>query len=160
MGFVVKEDVQQAVVGKFSFRDREAFNLGGFPFAAGMAVYCFEGFEMTLALKQSMRERKIFPKVLSISFAWITVVNILFGTFGYIVYDDDTKDIITLNLPNDWTSIVAQNLFNPTCGAEIVTYRICGLMATGWHVPGLVFTFPIMVHPVCEILEGTLKKKI
>ncbi|XP_039042244.1 amino acid transporter ANT1-like isoform X2 [Hibiscus syriacus] len=127
MGFVVKEDVQQAIVGKFSFRDREAFNLGGFPFAAGTAVYCFEGFGMTLALEQSMRERKTFPKVLAISFAWIIVVYILFGTFGYIAYGDDTKDVITLNLPNDWTAIAVQ----------------IGMCL------GLVFTFPMMVHPVC-----------
>ncbi|GMI71130.1 aromatic and neutral transporter 1 [Hibiscus trionum] len=137
MGFVVKQDVQQAVGGDFSFRDRKAFNLGGFPFAGGMAVYCFEGFGMTLALEQSMRERRTFPMVLAISFAWITVVYILFATFGYIAYGDDTKDIITLNLPNDWTAIAVQ----------------IGLCL------GLVFTLPIMVHPVCEIMEGKLKKK-
>ena len=51
MGFVVKEDIQQAIGGDISFRDRKATdNLGGLPFAGGMAVFCFEGFGMTLAL--------------------------------------------------------------------------------------------------------------
>ncbi|KAK8554098.1 hypothetical protein V6N13_073014 [Hibiscus sabdariffa] len=138
MGFVVKEDIQQVVGGDFSFRDRKAFDLAGLPFAGGMAVFCFEGFGMTLALEQSMRESRTFPKVLAISFAWITVVYILFGTFGYIAFGDDTKDIITLNLPNDWTAIAVQ----------------IGMCL------GLVFTLPIMVHPICEIMEGKLEKTI
>ncbi|KAG4130198.1 hypothetical protein ERO13_D09G127900v2 [Gossypium hirsutum] len=140
MAFVVKEDLQQAIGGKFSFRDRKAFtdNLGGLPFAGGMAVYCFEGFGMTLALEQSMRERRTFPKVLAMSFTWITLVYILFGIFGYMAYGDETKDIITLNLPKDWTAIAVQ----------------IGLCL------GLAFTFPIMVHPVSEIVEGKLKKNI
>ncbi|KAK8708539.1 hypothetical protein V6N13_059577 [Hibiscus sabdariffa] len=136
MGFVAKEDIQQGIGGDFSFRDRKSFNLGGLPFAGGMAMYCFEGFGMTLTLEQSMRERKTFPKVLAISFAWITFVYILFGAFGYMAYGDDTKDIITLNLPKDWTTIAIQ-------------IGMC---------MGLVFTFPIMVHPVCEIMEGKLKR--
>ncbi|MBA0767769.1 hypothetical protein Gotri_016625 [Gossypium trilobum] len=99
MAFVVKEDLQQAIGGNFSFRDRKAFtdNLGGLPFAGGMAVYCFEGFGMTLALEQSMRERRTFPKVLAMSFTWITLVYILFGIFGYMAYGDETKDIIIHN---------------------------------------------------------------
>ncbi|KAH1090405.1 hypothetical protein J1N35_017662 [Gossypium stocksii] len=84
MAFVVKEDVQQAIGAKFSFRDRKAFtyNLGGLPFAGGMAVYCFEGFGMTLAIEQSMRERRTFPKVLAMSFTWITLVYIF--CLGYL----------------------------------------------------------------------------
>ncbi|KAE8704617.1 Amino acid transporter ANT1 [Hibiscus syriacus] len=138
MGFVVTEDIKRASRGDFSFRDRKAVsdNLGGLPFAGGMAVFCFEGFGMTLALEASMRERKKFPKVLGMAFTWITLVYVLFGIFGYMAYGDETKDIITLNLPNNWTAIAVQ----------------IGLCL------GLVFTFPIMVHPVNEILEGKLKK--
>ncbi|KAL4272333.1 hypothetical protein GQ457_13G011900 [Hibiscus cannabinus] len=138
MGFVIKADIERASRGDFSFRDRKAItdNLGGLPFAGGMAVFCFEGFGMTLALEASMKERKTFPKVLGMAFAWITLVYVLFGTFGYMAYGDETKDIITLNLPKNWTAIAVQ----------------IGLCL------GLVFTFPIMVHPVNEILEGKLKK--
>ncbi|OMO51890.1 Amino acid transporter, transmembrane [Corchorus capsularis] len=138
MGFVVKEDIQQAISGDFSFGDRKAItdNIGGLPFAGGMAVFCFEGFGMTLALEASMKEPRTFPKVLAMAFTWITLVYVSFGIFGYMAYGDETKDIITLNLPNDWTAIAVQ----------------IGLCL------GLVFTFPIMVHPVNEILEGKLKK--
>ncbi|WRX25215.1 Amino acid transporter [Theobroma cacao] len=140
MGFVVKEDIQQAIGGDFLFRDRKAItdNIGGLPFAGGMAVFCFEGFGMTLALEASMKERRTFPKVLAMAFTWITLVYVLFGIFGYMAYGDETKDIITLNLPKNWTAIAVQ----------------IGLCL------GLVFTFPIMVHPVNEILEGKLKKNL
>ncbi|XVE75810.1 hypothetical protein DITRI_Ditri12bG0122100 [Diplodiscus trichospermus] len=140
MGFVVKDDVQQAIGGDFSFRDRKAItdNLGGLPFAGGMAVFCFEGFGMTLALEASMKERRTFPKVLAVAFTWITLVYVLFGIFGYMAYGDETKDIVTLNLPKNWTATAVQ----------------IGLCL------GLAFTFPIMIHPVNEILEAKLKKTI
>lgn len=117
MGFVVKEDIQQAIGGDFSFRDRKAItdNLAGLPFAGGMAVFCFEGFGMTLALEASMKERGTFPKVLAMAITWITLVYVLFGVFGYMAYGDDTKDIITLNLPKNWTAIAVQVILHKSC---------------------------------------------
>ncbi|KAG0448792.1 hypothetical protein HPP92_027666 [Vanilla planifolia] len=49
-------------------------------------------------------------------------------------YGDDTKDIITLNLPNDWSAIS-------------VKVGLCVALA---------FTFPIMMHPIYEIIEMKL----
>ncbi|KAL5545636.1 hypothetical protein UlMin_005323 [Ulmus minor] len=138
MGIVVMEDIQQALVGKFSFKDRTAItsNIGGLPFAGGMAVFCFEGFGMTLALESSMRDKTTFPRLLAQVFTGITLVYVLFGFFGYMAYGDQTKDIVTLNLPQNWWAITVQ----------------IGMCL------GLVFTFPIMVHPMNEIIEGTLMK--
>ncbi|XP_030531809.1 amino acid transporter ANT1 [Rhodamnia argentea] len=138
MGFVVKEDIQQALGGQFSFSDRKAFspNIGGLPFAGGMAVFCFEGFGMTLALEASMKERRTFQKVLGKALTGIILVYVLFGFFGYMAYGDETKDIITLNLPRAWTTVAVQ----------------IGLCL------GLAFTFPIMLHPINEILEDQLKR--
>ncbi|XP_054814752.1 amino acid transporter ANT1-like [Prosopis cineraria] len=138
MGIVAKEDIQQALRGEFSFEQRTAItsNLGGLPFAGGMAVFCFEGFGMTLALENSMQDRAKFPRLLAQTFGGITLVYILFGFFGYMAYGDETRDIVTLNLPRNWSSRVVQ----------------IGLCL------GLVFTFPIMVHPINEIVEGKLKR--
>lgn len=110
MGFVVKDDIQQALSGHFSFSDIKAVtsNIGGLPFAGGMAVFCFEGFGMTLALEASMKERRTFPKLLALAFSGITLVYVLFGFFGYMAYGEDTKDIVTLNLPRDWTTVTVQ----------------------------------------------------
>ncbi|KAG2305817.1 hypothetical protein Bca4012_085393 [Brassica carinata] len=138
MCFVVKENVEMVVGGDFSFGDRTAIasTVGGLPFAGGVAVFCFEGFAMTLALEGSMREREAFPKLLGKVLAGITFVYVLFGFCGYMAYGDDTKDIITLNLPNNWSAIAVQ----------------IGLCV------GLTFTFPIMVHPLNEIIEQKLKR--
>lgn len=110
MGIVVKEDIQKAIAGGISFNERTAItsNLRGLPFAGGMAVFCFEGFGMTLALQSSMKDKAAFPKVLGQALVGITIVYILFGFSGYMAYGDDTRDIITLNLPNTWSTKAVQ----------------------------------------------------
>jgi proton-coupled amino acid transporter len=70
------------------------------PFAFGVAVFCFEGFSMTLALESSMAERGKFRWVLSQAVVGIICVYSCFGVCGYLAYGEATKDIITLNLPN------------------------------------------------------------
>ncbi|XP_050228899.1 amino acid transporter ANT1 [Mercurialis annua] len=137
MAIVVKEDVEKVISGEFKFSDRIAVtsSIGGLPFAAGMAVFCFEGFGMTLALESSMTERGRFPCLLAKAFTGITLVYVVFGFSGYMAYGDQTRDIITLNLPHNWSSLAVQ----------------IGLCL------GLMFTFPIMVHPIHEIVEGKLE---
>ncbi|KAJ4957507.1 hypothetical protein NE237_024618 [Protea cynaroides] len=133
MAIVVKQDLQ--LFDGLSER-KTITSLTALPFAGGVAVFCYEGFGLTLALEASMRERRRFPWVLAISFSGITLVYVLFGFLGYLAYGDQTRDIITLNLPNDWTS-------------KAVKIGLC---------VGLTFTFPIMMHPIHEIIEGRLKK--
>lgn len=101
MAIVIKEDFQLFN----SFSTRKAFGeVWGLPFTAGVAVFCFEGFSMTLPLEASMTNRRQFRWVLSLAFTGITLAYILFGIFGYLAYGEDTKDIITLNLPQNWSS--------------------------------------------------------
>lgn len=110
MGIVVKEDARQALEGGLAFGERTAItsNIGGLPFAAGMAVFCFEGFGMTLALENSMQDKSKFPKLLAQTFSGITLVYILFGLCGYMAFGEETKDIVTLNLPRNWSSLTVQ----------------------------------------------------
>ncbi|GLT96293.1 hypothetical protein SLE2022_139280 [Rubroshorea leprosula] len=138
MAMVLKEDIQQVVRRGFSFDGRKAItsNIGGIPFAGGMAVFCFEGFGMTLALEASMKKKGTFPKVLALAFSAIAFLYLMFGIFGYLAYGDETRDIITLNLPQNWTATAVQ----------------VGLCL------GLVFTFPMMLRPMNEIVEGKLKR--
>lgn len=110
MGIVVKEDIEQALGSGFSFKERTTItsNIGGLPFAAGMAVFCFEGIGMTLALENSMQDRAKFPRLLAQTFGGITVVYILFGFCGYMAFGEETRDIVTLNLPRTWSSLAVQ----------------------------------------------------
>lgn len=57
---------------------------------------------------------------------------------GYAAFGEETRDIITLNLPQDWTTVA-------------VKLALC---------LGLLFTFPVMMVPVFEILERSLKQKV
>lgn len=137
MTFVLKGDVEQMVRGGFAAlgqRKAVTSSIRKVPFAAGVAVFCYEGFGMTLALEASMRERTKFSLTMALSFLGITVAYVCFGMLGYLAYGDDTKDIITLNLPDDWSAIAVQ----------------IGLCL------GLAFTLPIMMHPIHEIVEGKL----
>ncbi|KAJ6756200.1 AMINO ACID TRANSPORTER [Salix purpurea] len=137
MAIVVKEDIDKVISGEFRFGDRTAItsSIGGLPFAGGMAVFCFEGFGMTLSLEASMKEKGGFASLLAKTFSGITLLYVLFGFSGYMAYGDETKDIITLNLPHNWSTIAVQ----------------VGLCL------GLTFTFPIMAHPIHEIVEGKLR---
>ncbi|XP_077220762.1 aromatic and neutral transporter 1 [Tasmannia lanceolata] len=132
MAIVVKEDLQ--LFDGLSKR-KAIVSISGLPFAGGVAVFCFEGFSMTLALEASMRERSRFRRVLSLAFLGITLVYVCFGFFGYLAYGEETRDIITLNLPNGWSTMA-------------VKVGLC---------VALTFTFPIMMHPVHEIIEEKLK---
>ncbi|KAF6160897.1 hypothetical protein GIB67_025432 [Kingdonia uniflora] len=133
MSMVLTEDLQ--LFDDYS-NIKAIASIGGLPFAGGVAVFCFEGFGMTLALEASMRKRSGFKKVLALAFAGITLMYVCFGFFGYLAYGDQTRDIITLNLPKDWS-------------ATAVKIGLC---------VGLTFTFPIMMHPIQEIIEAKLKE--
>lgn len=131
MAVVIKEDV-----GSFrGFDGTVAFQQwSGLPFAMGIAVYCYEGFGMTLTLEASMKKPHLFPRVLAQAFFPITILYIAFGLIGYFAFCDDTKDIITLNLPNDWYTMA-------------VKVGLC---------VALLFTFPVMMYPVHELAESKL----
>jgi len=57
---------------------------------------------------------------------------------GYAAFGENTKDIITLNLPHDWSTVA-------------VKLALC---------LGLLFTFPVMMVPVFEILERSLQQTV
>ncbi|KAL4197996.1 hypothetical protein AMTRI_Chr03g43680 [Amborella trichopoda] len=133
MAIVVREDLQ--LFSGFS-NAKAITTLKALPFTGGVAVFCFEGFSMTLALEASMVQRENFYRILSLAFSGITLVYIIFGFFGYLAYGDQTRDIITLNLTNSWSAMA-------------VKIGLC---------VGLTFTFPIMMHPIHEILEKKMRE--
>ncbi|KAF7061862.1 hypothetical protein CFC21_068524 [Triticum aestivum] len=132
---VVKEDVQLLAERGRPFAGRSAFaGLWGVPFACGVAVFCFEGFCLTLALEASMSNRGRFRPVLFQAIVGVTVVYIGFGVCGYLAYGDATRDIVTLNLPDNWS----------TAAVKVV---LC---------VGLALTFAVMMYPIHEIVEARL----
>ena len=143
MGIVVKEDIRLALEGGFSFGQRTTItsNIGGLPFAAGVAVFCFEGFGMTLALQNSMQDKSKFPRLLAQTFSGITLVYILFGFCGYMAFGEETRDIVTLNLPRNWSSLAVQ--------VNIHTWRFYAYVFAGhgYSYHDLFFCFSLFSFP-------------
>eukprot|EP00249_Psilotum_nudum_P010497 c22575_g1_i1 orf=364-1605(+) len=131
MAVVIKDDVNN-FQGFESIRPYRQWK--ELPFALGVAVYCYEGFGMTLTLEASMKEPHKFRVVLGQSFILITALYIAFGFVGYLAFGDLTLDIITLNLPNDWSTVA-------------VKVGLC---------IALFFTFPVMMYPVHEMIERSV----
>eukprot|EP00252_Welwitschia_mirabilis_P000956 TRINITY_DN10943_c0_g1_i2.p1 TRINITY_DN10943_c0_g1~~TRINITY_DN10943_c0_g1_i2.p1 ORF type:complete len:257 (-),score=40.79 TRINITY_DN10943_c0_g1_i2:432-1202(-) len=131
MSVVIKDDIQ-------SFQGMERVHVfrgwQNLAFVAGVAVFCFEGFGMVLSLESSMKKPEKFGKVLGQALFFITVIYVGFGFAGYLAYGDETRDIITLNLKNDWSSV-------------LVKLGLC---------TAILLTFPVMMHPVHEMFEKKL----
>lgn len=108
--------------------------LSSLPFAIGVAIYAFEGFGLVLPLESSMKDRRKFGAVLGFAMAAITVLYMAFGLLGYLAFGEGTQDIITLNLGQNWQTMA-------------VKLGLC---------LGLFFTFPVMMHPVHEVMERRL----
>ncbi|KAM0941478.1 putative amino acid transporter, transmembrane domain-containing protein [Dioscorea sansibarensis] len=135
MAFVIKEDVTQLRSFKGS---RIAFNgAWSLPFACGVAVYCFDGFALTLSLEKSMARPKRFPWVLLQAFIGVCIVYTCFGVLGFLAFGDNTMEIITLNLPNSFSSIIVK------LGVSMA----------------LALSFPMSMHPIKEIMEAKLKSR-
>eukprot|EP01025_Chloroclados_australasicus_P021905 TRINITY_DN22838_c0_g2_i2.p1 TRINITY_DN22838_c0_g2~~TRINITY_DN22838_c0_g2_i2.p1 ORF type:complete len:437 (+),score=36.36 TRINITY_DN22838_c0_g2_i2:160-1470(+) len=128
---VLWDDVEQ-------FKNHEHVNVStsirNLPFLFGVVIYCYEGIGMILPIEESMANRKHFDAILAAGIGVITSVFVLFGCVGYLAFGEKTEDIITLNLPQDWTT-------------NAVISSLC---------IGLFFTFPIMMIPVYEIVERGL----
>eukprot|EP00041_Stephanoeca_diplocostata_P022725 m.544669 g.544669 ORF g.544669 m.544669 type:complete len:283 (+) comp22140_c0_seq2:123-971(+) len=113
-----------------------AYQPPGTPFFLGVAIYCYEGAGMIIALSTSVPKdhRHKFPRVFKLALAVITALYMFFGASGYISYGNDTEKIITLNMPS-----------GPF--PNIVKGCLCF---------SLFFTFPVMLFPVSTLLDKVL----
>lgn len=103
-------------------------------FSVGVAIYAVEGISLVLPLESEYQERPKFAGILAAAMCFITFLYTIFGLLGYLAYGEYTKDIVTLNLGNSWQTV-------------IVKLCLC---------TGLIFTYPMMMHPVYEVAERRL----
>jgi len=115
------------------------FSVEGFPYYFSVAIYCFEGAGMILSLEESIspEERSNFRNYFIRTISGITFLYITFGAAGYLSYGNETRDIITLNLPNG----------SGLNFALLVKSCLC---------ISLFFTYPMMLFPVFTILSKKL----
>nr|XP_043607918.1 amino acid transporter AVT3B-like [Erigeron canadensis] len=129
MSVVMVEDV--TVILK-NARNLTAF--GSFPmfcYGLGVALFSFEGIGMALPLESEARDKKKFGSVLAWAMMFIAAMYGFFGVLGYFAFGENTRDIITANIGKGILSTIVQ----------------LGLCIN------LFFTFPLMMHPVYEVME-------
>ncbi|XP_045203873.2 uncharacterized protein LOC123556878 isoform X2 [Mercenaria mercenaria] len=113
--------------------------LKGLPFFLAISIYCYEGAGMILHLESSVAEsvRYKFKRYFITTMVIVTSMYVSFGSCGYASFGKETNQIITLNLPQgeslDFSMIV----------------KSCLCLA-------LFFTYPVMMFPVMQILDGYL----
>jgi len=115
------------------------FNVRTFPIAFGVAVYLFEGIGLILPLEAKMKKPEDFKPIMwSVHLIIATIVS-AFGLIGYLTFFTCTEGPIISNLPGS--------------GPLIVT--------TVWALNvALLFTYPVQMFPVFEIVEAALENRI
>lgn len=110
-------------------------NWSTFPVAYGVVIYLFEGIGLILPLEQKMRDPSKFRGVMWSVHLSIATVVAAFGLLGYISFYLCTKGPIIKNLPG---------------AGPLVTVTVWGLNVS------LLFTYPIQMVPVFQIIEDSL----
>lgn len=126
-----------------STKHRKEFSIKGFPFFFSIAIYCFEGAGMILSLEQSVPDqlRASFRRLFVTTITCVTALYVTFGASGYLSFGPETKDIITLNLPN-------------TSGLDFAfLVKLCLCVS-------LFFTYPVMLFPVTALIQQRLSHSV
>ncbi|CAD6260662.1 unnamed protein product [Miscanthus lutarioriparius] len=89
-----------AVADGVGFRAKgRMLNVSGLPTALGLYTFCYCGHAIFPTLCNSMKEKKRFSRVLVICFVLCTFNYGSMAILGYLMYGDDVKSQVTLNLP-------------------------------------------------------------
>ncbi|KAL7314419.1 hypothetical protein PS15m_005990 [Mucor circinelloides] len=112
-------------------------NTSSFPMFIGTAVFTFEGVGLIIPITESMKEPKKFPKVLSWTMLFITVLFISIGLLSYLAFGDKVQTVILLNLP-----------------VSPLVNTIQGLYAMG-----ICLSIPLQLFPAIRIIETGLFSK-
>ncbi|KAF6154342.1 hypothetical protein GIB67_026798 [Kingdonia uniflora] len=132
MGVVMVEDVMIYLQNQPVLQAFGSFSVVFY--GLGVAVYAFEGVGMVLPLESETRNKQQFGKILGLSMTFISLMYAGFGALGYFAFGEETKDIVTTN-------------FGKGLVSNLVQLGLC---------VNLFFTFPLMMHPVYEVVERRL----
>jgi proton-coupled amino acid transporter len=112
-----------------------AVPFGSSPFLFfGMAVFAFEGAGISLPMQQAMREPSEFKPILRNGMLVITSLYLVFPLITYVAWGSAIQDMVTANLPQRAPIVITVELL---------------------YCAGLFLTFPIMMWPAVQILEGS-----
>ncbi|KAJ1284163.1 hypothetical protein BS78_03G184000 [Paspalum vaginatum] len=84
----------------FHAKDGNVFSLAGLPTSLSLYFVCFAGHGVFPTVYTSMRNKKHFSKVLLASSVLCSLNYALTAVLGYMIYGEDVKSLVTLNLPS------------------------------------------------------------
>ncbi|CAO2165420.1 unnamed protein product [Urochloa humidicola] len=84
----------------FHAKDGNVFSLAGLPTSLSLYFVCFSGHGVFPTVYTSMRDKKDFTKVLLASSVLCSLNYAVTAVLGYLIYGDDVKSLVTLNLPS------------------------------------------------------------
>uniref|UniRef100_A0A0A9E581 Amino acid transporter transmembrane domain-containing protein n=1 Tax=Arundo donax TaxID=35708 RepID=A0A0A9E581_ARUDO len=106
-----------AVVDGVGFQGKgRMLNVSGLPTALGLYTFCYCGHAIFPTLCNSMKEKEKFSRVLVTCFVACTLNYGSMAILGYLMYGDDVKSQVTLNLPEGKISsklAIYTTLINP-----------------------------------------------
>ncbi|OVA08999.1 Amino acid transporter [Macleaya cordata] len=77
------------------------FNLKGIPNTVNLFVFCYCAHPVIPTLYTSMKDKRQFSKVLLVCFVLCTISYGSMAVLGYLMYGDNVKSQVTLNLPTE-----------------------------------------------------------
>ncbi|KAI3916684.1 hypothetical protein MKW92_006872 [Papaver armeniacum] len=77
------------------------FHLNGIPTGVSLYTFCYCAHPVFPTLYTSMKDKKQFSKVLLLCFVLCTISYAAMAVFGYLMFGENLKSQVTLNLPTD-----------------------------------------------------------
>jgi len=102
-GVIIYGFVEESIHSPF---DLPAFNADTFSKFFGMSVFLFAVHVVVVPISQSMAVVEHFPKVVNWSFTVIVILNTMFGTLGYMLYGDDTENLVIDNVKGPVATVI------------------------------------------------------
>ncbi|KAF3320094.1 vacuolar amino acid transporter 1-like isoform X1 [Carex littledalei] len=143
-----------AVFNGIGFRQKGIFlNWEGIPTAVSLYAFCFSGHSVFPTIYNSMQNPSKFSKVLLYCFALCTLNYALMAVVGYLMYGQDIKSQITLNLPNGkWSTNIAiyTTLMNPLMKYALIVMPISNAIEE-WFQFSKSRLFSILIRTILVI---------
>ncbi|KAJ2389604.1 hypothetical protein GGI05_003452 [Coemansia sp. RSA 2603] len=111
------------------------YNPERFPLLVGTAVYSFEGVTLVIPILDSLKEKREFPRVLTLAIMLCLGLFLCVGSLSYSTFGESVEAVVLLNLPNEssWTILVQ------------LLYSIA-----------ILFSMPLQLFPAVKIMEAMM----
>ncbi|PIN24025.1 Amino acid transporter [Handroanthus impetiginosus] len=100
----------------------DVWRYDGLAIAISLYTFCYCGHAVFPTLRTSMKDKRQFPKVLLVCFVLSTINYGLMAILGYLMYGEDLKSQVTLNLPTK--NIISKIAIYTTLISPITKYAM------------------------------------